>query len=174
MKLKTFATAAATGAALLLGAAYAAAHGPVGHQGSGGGTMGPGMMGTHAAGTHAVGAGAGGYGMMGYGMGPGMMGRGMMGYGMMGRGMMGYGMMGRGYGMMGPGMMPALREDLSVADVKHMMGHQLAWMGNPHLKLGKVEQKDADTIVAEIVTQDGSLVQRLEINRHTGWTQPVK
>jgi hypothetical protein len=29
--------------------------------------------------------------------------------------------------------------------------------------------KDDDTIVAEIVTQDGSLVQTFEVDRHTGW-----
>ncbi len=31
-----------------------------------------------------------------------------------------------------------------------------------------VTEKDADTIVAEIVTLDGSLVQRYEVNRDTG------
>jgi hypothetical protein len=126
-----------------------------------------------------------GPGMMGQGMGPGC---GMMdqdmgpGYGMMGQGMgRGYGMMdqgmGPGYGMgqgMGPGMMAPLREDLSVADVRHMMEHRLAWNGNPHIKVGKVEESDDDTIVADIVTQDGSLVQKLEVDRHTGWTHPAQ
>jgi hypothetical protein len=37
-----------------------------------------------------------------------------------------------------------------------------------------VSEKDDDTIVAEIVTQEGSLVQRLEVDRHTGWTRPAK
>lgn len=122
----------------------------------------------------------------GYGMGPGMMGQGYgMGQGMMmapaamGQGQgcgMGPGMMspGQGYGM-GPGMMmQPLRQDLSAADVKHMMEHQLAWQGNSNLKLGKVEEKDADTVVAEVVTTDGSLVQRFEIDRHTGRMQPAQ
>jgi hypothetical protein len=108
----------------------------------------------------------------GWYMGPGMMGQGMgPGYGMMGQGM------GPGYGMgqgMGPGMMAPLREDLSVADVRHMMEHRLAWNGNPHIKVGKVEESDDDTIVADIVTQDGSLVQKLEVDRHTGWTHPAQ
>jgi len=95
----------------------------------------------------------------GYGMGPGMMGP---GYGM------GPGMMSPGYGM-GQGMMQPLRQDLTVADVKHIMGHRLAWSGNPDVKLGKVEQKDDDTIDAEIVNKDGAVVQKLEVNRHTGW-----
>jgi hypothetical protein len=110
-----------------------------------------GMMG------HGHGMGPG----MGWGMGPEMMGRGPM---------MAPGTMGRGPGA---GRMMALPQDLSVENVRHMLEHQLAWQGNPNLKLGKVEAKDDDTIVAEIVTQDGSLVQRLEIDRHTGAMQPV-
>jgi hypothetical protein len=107
-----------------------------------------------------------GPGMMGQGMGPGMMGQGM-GPGMMGQGM--------GPGMMGhPGMMQPLSRDLSAEDVQHMLGHRLAWQGNPNIKVGTVNEKDDDTIVAEIVTQDGSLVQRLEVNRHTGWMRPTK
>jgi hypothetical protein len=112
----------------------------------------------------------------GQGYGQGMMHRGYGGcpdYGM-GSGTMGSGMMGRqgmGPGMMGPGMIQSLRQDLSAADVRHMMEHQLAWQGNSNLKLGKVEEADSDTIVAEIVTRDGSLVQRMKIDRHTGWMQ---
>jgi hypothetical protein len=54
-----------------------------------------------------------------------------------------------------------------------MLGHRLAWQGNENLKVGEVAEKDEDTITAEIVTQDDSLVQRLEVNRHTGWMQPA-
>lgn len=97
----------------------------------------------------------------GWHMGPGMMGQGQMGQGM-------------GQGQMGPGMVQPLRQDLSAADVQHMMEHRLAWQGNPNVKVGKVEDKDDDTIVAEIVTQDGSLVQRLEVDRHTGWMRPTQ
>ena len=44
---------------------------------------------------------------------------------------------------------------------------------NPNLKVGDVKEKDADTIVAEIVTKQGdSLVQRLDFNRHNGYVQP--
>ena len=189
MMLKRTLLATGTAAAIGLGAsALALAHGPGGsssnpnygwHQGGRpigpmmdqGQGMGPGMMGP--------GYGMGpGNGMMGYGMGQGQMGPGMMGptmgYGM-GQGQMGPGMMGpmMGYGM-GPGMMQPLRQDLTAADVKHMMGHRLAWNGNPNLKLGKVEEKDDDTIVAEIVTKDGSVVQSLEVNRHTGWMRPAQ
>lgn len=118
-------------------------------------------------------------------MGQGMMGQGnqgqmpMMGYGMMGQGhmpMMGQGMMGQmpmmgGYG---DGQMQPLRRDLTTDEVKHMMEHRVDWAGNPNLKVGKVTEKDADTIVAEIVTKDGSLVRKLNIDRHTGRMEAVQ
>jgi hypothetical protein len=65
-------------------------------------------------------------------------------------------------------MRQALPRDLSSDELRHILEHQLAWQGNPNIKLGKVEKKDEDTIVAEIVTNDGSLVDRLEVDRHTG------
>jgi hypothetical protein len=174
-------------AALTSAAASSHAHGQYG-QGAGPGMMGQGM------GHGMMGSGMMGHGMMGQGMGPGMMGpmmgpcpygQGMMGPGMPGQGMMGQGMgpgmMGRGMMMgpgmmgqgMGPGPMTALPQDLSVENVRHMLEHQLAWQGNPNLKLGKIEEKDEDTIVAEIVTQDGSVVQELQVDRHTGMMQPT-
>lgn len=143
---------------------------PMMGQGMGPGMMGPGMMG------HGQ-MGEGQMPTMGQGMGPGMMGQGqmpMMGQGMMGRGMMGQGQMMASGDAPGPGMMQPLRQDLSAADVQHMMEHRLAWQGNPNVKVGKVEETDDDTIVAEIVTQDGSLVQKLEVDRHTGWMRPAQ
>jgi len=55
-----------------------------------------------------------------------------------------------------------------------MMEHRLAWQRNPNIKVGKVEEKDEDTIIAQIVTKDRSLVQSLEVDRHTGWMRPAK
>ena len=113
-----------------------------------------------------------GRGMMGqgYGMGPGMMGPGQ---GMMGQGMMGQGMMGGG--TMGPGMMmgPATDRDLSADDVRQILEGRLAWIRNPNLKLGSVEASDEDTVVAEIVTQEGSLVQTLAVDRRSGMMRPA-
>lgn len=138
-----------------------------------------------------------GYGP-GYGTGPGMMSPGMMGHGMMGSGMSGPGMMGPGQGYgpgpgygMGPGMMrPGMGDqgmmgpnsgrvvtptkDLSAADVRHFFEHRLEMHGNQHLKIGEVKEADDDTIVADIVTQDGSLVQRLKVDRHTGQMQQAE
>ena len=106
----------------------------------------------------------------------------MMGHGMMGQGnqgqmpMMGHGMMGQmpmmgGYGR---GQMQPLRRDLTAEEVKHMMEHRVDWAGNPNLKVGKITEKDADTIVAEIVTKDGSLVRKIDVDRHTGRMQAVQ
>jgi len=146
---------------------------------------------------HGPGEGYGSYGMMGpgYGMGPGMMGPGMMGPGYgMGPGMMGPGygygmgpgMMGPGYGM-GPGMMApgygrgpgygmwgGPREDLKVDDVRANLERWLSWQGNPRLKLGSVKEDGKDAIVAEIVTKDGSVVDRLRIDRSTGAMRRVE
>ena len=123
-----------------------------------------------------------------YGYGPGY----GMGYGMMG----GYGpgnMMGPGYGpgwgggygpgMMrgwgggyGPGMMygygPGNQGNLNLS-VDQVKSYFEQMIRNPNLKLGDVKEKDADTIVAEIVTKQGNaLVQRVDVNRHNGFMQP--
>lgn len=96
--------------------------------------------------------------MMGPGMGPGM----MMG---MGRGQ---GAMGLGFGVVRPS------QHLSVDDVRHHLEHRLEWLGNPRLKVGDVTQADENTIVAAIVTVDGSLVDRLSVDRHTGVIQRAR
>jgi hypothetical protein len=148
---------------------YGPGYGMMGSGYGPGAMMGPGMMG-------------GGYGP-GYGMGPGMMGGYGPGYGMMGPGMMGYGggygpgWMMRGYGM-GPGMMGygggyygnQGNLNLTTDQVKNYLEQMIR---NPNLKVGDVKEKDADTIVADIVTKDkDALVQRLEFNRHNGFVQP--
>ena len=88
-----------------------------------------------------------------------------------------------GLGMAAPRAMPphfgrglpfhALAKDLSAEEARHMLGHWLDWIGNKRLKVGEVTVQDDDTIVAEIVTLDDSLVQRLEIDRHSGWAAPT-
>ncbi|MCF8030203.1 MAG: hypothetical protein K9K39_04860 [Desulfohalobiaceae bacterium] len=40
--------------------------------------------------------------------------------------------------------------------------------GNPNLNIGNVKEKD-DVFVATVVTQDGSLVEKLLIDKKTGW-----
>ncbi len=131
------------------------------------GWMGPGMM-------YGYGQG-GGYGPGG--MGPGMMygyGQGGYGPGGMGPGMMyGYGGYGPGAGGYGPPQQANL--NLTVDQVKNNMERWVRSSGNPHIKVGNVAAKDADTITAEIVTTDkDALVQRYEINRHSGFMEPTE
>ena len=107
-------------------------------------------------------SGGGWWGMMGPNMmaGPGMWG---------GPGMIG----GNGPGVKGPGWNTGWRDlKLSTDDVKNYFDRWLAWQGNPRLKIGDVKEKDADTVVIDIVTKDNSLVQRFVVNRHSGYFQP--
>jgi hypothetical protein len=104
--------------------------------------------------------------MMGSMMQGGMMGRGMMGSGMMQGGMMQGGMMQDGMGaLFGSRVTPSM--NLSVDDVRDYLAQQLERLNNKRLKIGNVSV-DGGSIVAEIVTVDNSLVQRLKINRRTG------
>ena len=117
------------------------------------------------------GSGTRGHGMMGSGMG----GHGMMGSGMGGQGMMGPGMMGSGFGKgSGLGNQVVPSKDLSSDDVRHFLEHRLEMQGNKRLTLGEVKEADEDKIVADITTVDGSLVERLEVDRHTGQMQHVE
>jgi hypothetical protein len=101
-------------------------------------------------------------------------------WGMMGPQMMGApcrwdgcgpGFMMRGYG---PPWSASGDLKLSVDSVKSYLDRWIYWQGNPHLKIGDVKEKDVDTIVADIVTQDNSLVQRFAINRHSGFFQNME
>jgi hypothetical protein len=93
-----------------------------------------------------------GYHMRGWGSGPGM----MRGYG---------GGYGPGYG---PGAQTNQALNLTTDDVKARVERWLSFRGNARLKVGEVKEKDADTITADIVTKDNSLVQRFIVDRHTG------
>lgn len=123
--------------------------------------MGPGMMGQG-------GGRAPGYGPQqqggwycprggGWGMGPGMMGP---GYGM------GSGMMGPGYGY-GPQYQQP-QKPLEKSDVETMVKNYLAAVRNPNLKLGKIEDKGG-VFEADIVTKDNSLVNKVLVDKNTGW-----
>jgi hypothetical protein len=67
-----------------------------------------------------------------------------------------------------------LDRDLSVDDVKAILEHRLSHQGNARLRAGKVEAKDGDTVVAEVETVDGSLVDRFEVDVHTGRMQRIQ
>lgn len=109
-------------------------------------------------------------GMMGHAphMAPGMMGYGWQG----GPPMMAPGMM--GHGMMGHGMAQPIPRDLTVPRVRRLLEHHIEQLGKSRLAVGEVTEQDEDVIVAEIVTQDGSLLQRLEFDRYFGWVRPIE
>lgn len=151
-KLRYGFAAAVIAAAALAGAVWAQPYGPGMIPGGG---YGPGMMGGYGPGW---GGGGGGYG-------PGMMG----GYG--------HGWMMQGYGGgYGPGMMYGYgvnnQTDMKLT-AEQVKAYLQQMIRNPNLTVGDVKEKDADTVVAEIVTKQGnSLVQRLDFNRHNGIVQP--
>jgi hypothetical protein len=88
----------------------------------------------------------------------------------------GHGWMHGWRGGYGPGMMygygPGYQGDLKLT-VDQVKSYLAQMIRNPNLKVGDVKEKDADTIVAEIVTKEkDALVQRLDFNRHNGFVQP--
>jgi len=102
-------------------------------------------------------------------MGPGMMGRGMMGpckggQGMMGQGMMGPGMMGPGHGQR----RQQLQKPLEEKDVKAILENYITNMKNPNLKLGQIKETGT-AFEAEILTKDNSLVDKIMVDKMTGW-----
>ena len=74
----------------------------------------------------------------------------------------------QGAAMMGGGYGIKAERELDVESVRKVLTGRLAWTGNTRLKVGKVEEKDDETVLAEIVTQGGSLVDRLAVHRRTG------
>lgn len=110
-----------------------------------------------------------------------------------GHGMSGGGMMGnRGFssgGYMGPmmgnmqqgcpmaqqmgGYYGAYRtEELSKDDAQNIVQDYLYRLSNPNLKQGKIKETDHE-FEAEIVTKDNSLVEKILIDKQTGWTRPT-
>ena len=94
--------------------------------------------------------------------------------GKMGQGMMGQGMM-SGTTQEGstPGMVALFGSrvtpmmNLSVDEVRIYLAAQIDRLGNQRLKVGDIKSDDG-TIIADVMTIDDSLVQRLKVNRHTG------
>ena len=107
-----------------------------------------------------------------------------MGSGMMGpnHGGMGSGMMGGGYGsgstMMGPGhgqqfgrqnapQYQQPQKPLNENQAKERVENYLQSTNNPNLKLGKIEDKGS-AFEANIVTKNGSLVDKILVDKDTG------
>jgi len=102
-------------------------------------------------------------GMRGPGRGPGT----RYGYGR-GPGMMGPGYQGQGYG-------PQYQQEgkpLTEKDVKAMVENYVQATRNPNLKLGKITEKD-NYFEAEILTKDNALVDKILVDKQTGWMRSV-
>ncbi len=144
--------------------------------------MGPGMMNRgQGMGPGMMNRGQGmGPGWQGQGMGPGMMHRGPgpgMGQGMMqgwqGRGMMQGPGMGQGMtsdqwgrGQYGPSGGQQQMESLDQNAARRLAKDYVS--ANPNLQVGELSEKE-DAYEAQIVTKDGSLVEKLLIDKQTGW-----
>lgn len=113
------------------------------------------------------GRGPGG-GYHGYGMGPGMMGPGY-GYGMMGPGYQGHGSR---YGSPSGPQYQQPQKPLAEKDVKAMLENYVQSTRNPNLKVGKIVEKDA-YFEAEILTKDNALVDKILVDKNTGWMRSV-
>ncbi len=119
-------------------------------------------------------------GMQGRGMPEGGMGQGMTGQMPMAGGMMMcpmMQMMGARSGMdmqsmMGAAMLYGMphgnAEEMTPERVRTFLEQRLEQHGNPRLKLGEIASAADGSITAEIVTVDGSLVQKLAFNRYPG------
>jgi hypothetical protein len=98
----------------------------------------------------------------------GMMGPGMMGPGMMGPGIMGGGMMSPGYGPQYGPQYQQPQKPLEEKDAKGILENYLRSTRNPNLKLGKVTEKD-NYFELEILSKDNSLVDKIIVDKYTGW-----
>jgi len=63
--------------------------------------------------------------------------------------------------------------DLTAEQVQTMIEQQLASLANPRLKMGSLRATETGEILAEIVTRDGSLVQKLAVDRRTGAVRQI-
>jgi len=57
-------------------------------------------------------------------------------------------------------------QPLSADQAKAMVEQHIS--GNPNLKAGKITPKD-DFYEVDVVTKDGSLVDKIQVNKQTGW-----
>ena len=85
----------------------------------------------------------------------------MMGPGNMGRGFEG-GYRWRGYGA-GRSSKPLTKEEAT-----QLLKRYVKDTDNPNLKLGDVSE-EKDRFVGKITTKDGSLVEKIIVNKRTGW-----
>ena len=61
-----------------------------------------------------------------------------------------------------------VQEPLNKTDARAMVDDYLNSTRNPNLKAGEIKEKGS-SFEAEILTQDGSLVDKIAIDKNTGW-----
>ena len=61
---------------------------------------------------------------------------------------------------------------LEASNVKSMLNDYLKSTGNPNLKLGEISDKES-VFEAEILTKGGSLVDKIVVDKSTGWMRSV-
>jgi hypothetical protein len=83
---------------------------------------------------------------------------------------MGPGMMGPGYGYQYGPQYQQPQKSLDEKEAKTMLENYLKSTRNPNLKLGKIEDK-GNAFEGEILTQKGSLVDKILVDKNTGWMQ---
>ena len=64
--------------------------------------------------------------------------------------------------------------NLSADNVRDIFEGMLAWRGNTRLKVGNVAADGDKAYTVDIVTQEGSLVQVMRVDRATGRMQPTR
>lgn len=69
-----------------------------------------------------------------------------------------------------PGQTPG--KPLTEGQAKNLLQQYLQNNGNPNLKLGSITPKDG-VYEAQIVTKEGSLVNKIEVNKQNGWFRSV-
>ena len=92
------------------------------------------------------------------------------GYGM-GPGMMGYGMGGPGYGNNQPYRQP--QRSINEKEAKGIVENYLNSTRNPNLKLGKIKDEGSAFEVDIVTKSNGALVDKVLVNKDTGWLRSV-
>lgn len=65
------------------------------------------------------------------------------------------------------------QSEMTPERVHELLGQRLARHGNPRIKIGDISTAADGSITAEIVTVDGSLVQKLAFNRYPGLVRQI-
>lgn len=66
------------------------------------------------------------------------------------------------------------QEEMTPERVRVLLEQELVLLDNPRLKIGEISTAVDGSIIAEIVTIEGSLVQKLAFNRYPGLVRQVE